>query len=247
MNRKILFISDLHLNPEQPDTGRLFIDFLQTEASTADSLYILGDLFELWLGDDAVLPAYQPFIDALRALTDHGVSLYVMHGNRDFLLGDRFQAMTGAQLLSDPTVIDLAGTATLLMHGDLLCTDDVAYQQFRAMVHDPEWQRALFNKSMSERLELARQLRQESRTATGKKSTEIMDVNQQTVKDIMRSYKVHQLIHGHTHRPAQHRFDLDGQPAMRFVLPEWSGQQGGGLLYDKLGLRNKSYTLTQSS
>ncbi len=240
MNREILFISDLHLNPEQPETGRLFIEFLQTRAPKAAALYILGDLFELWLGDDAILPAYQPFIKALRTLTDSGVSLYIMHGNRDFLLGDDFQAMTGAQLLSDPAVIDLDGTPTLLMHGDLLCTDDLAYQKFRTMVHDPEWQESLFSKSMQERLELARQLRQESRTATGKKSAAIMDVNQQAVAKTMRAHKTLQLIHGHTHRPAEHRFTLNGKPAKRFVLPEW-GEQGGGLCYSQHGLHPESY------
>ncbi len=235
MNREVLFISDLHLSPEQPDTGHLFIRFLQTRASRATTLYILGDLFELWLGDDAILPAYQPFIEALRALTDSGVSLYIMHGNRDFLLGKDFQAMTGAQLLNDSAVIDLDGIPTLLMHGDLLCTDDVSYQQFRAMVHDPEWQKSLFRKPMQERLELARQLRQKSRAATGGKNTEIMDVNQQTVEETMRSHKVAQLIHGHTHRPAEHHFKLDGKPAIRLVLPEWD-KQGGLLCHNRQGL-----------
>ncbi len=239
-NSKTLFISDLHLNPERPDTGRVFIKFLQTRASRATGLYILGDLFELWLGDDAILPAYQPFIDAMRTLTDSGVPLYIMRGNRDFLLGDDFQSMTGAQLLSDPAVIDLDGIPTLLMHGDLLCTDDVAYQQFRIMVHDPEWRKTLLGKSMSERLELARQLRRESRTATGQKSAEIMDVNQQAVEKMMRSHKVFSLVHGHTHRPAEHHFKLDGKPATRFVLPEW-GEKGGGLCYDQHGLHPESY------
>ncbi len=243
MNKEILFISDLHLNPEQlDDTGRLFIDFLQTQASATDALYILGDLFELWLGDDAILPAYQPYLEALRKLTDSGTSLYIIRGNRDFLLGDKFQSLTGAQLLKDPTVINLDGIPTLLMHGDLLCTDDIAYQQFRAMVHNPEWRQALFRKSMVERLELARKLRQESQAATGEKGTEIMDVNQQAVEEVLRSNNALQLIHGHTHRPAEHHFDLDGQPARRFVLPEW-GEMGGGLRYGQQGLHNESYSL----
>jgi len=240
MNREILFISDLHLTPERPDTGRLFIEFLQTRASGSAALYILGDLFELWLGDDAILPAYQPFLEALRTLTDNGVSLYIMHGNRDFLLGDGFQSMTGAQLLDDPAVIELDGIPTLLMHGDLLCTDDVSYQQFRTMVHNPEWQKALFKKTMQERLELARQLREESRTATGQKSTEIMDVNQLAVERIMRSHKTLQLIHGHTHRPAEHHLELDGKSATRFVLPEW-GKQGGMLCHNHRGLHSEPY------
>ena len=243
MNNKILFISDLHLSPERPEIGRLFIDFLQTRASRANALYILGDLSELWLGDDAILPDYQSFIDELKTLSDGGVSLHIMRGNRDFLLGNHFQSMTGAQLLSDPAVIELDGIPTLLMHGDLLCTDDIPYQKFRSMVHSKDWQKELFSKSVPERVELARQLRQKSRAATGKKTAEIMDVNQQEVENTMRSRGVLQLIHGHTHRPAKHQFILDKQTATRFVLPEWD-KQGGGLLYNQQRLCNESYPLT---
>ncbi len=240
MEQEILFVSDLHLSPEQPEIGQLFLDFLQTRARRADALYILGDLFELWLGDDALLPASQPFLDALRALAESGVALYVMRGNRDFLLGDGFCSLTGARLVNDPTVIDLGGTPTLLMHGDLLCTDDTAYQQFRALVHDPAWQNELFRKSLQERIELARRLRRESRLATSQKSTEIMDVNQQAVEDTMRSHGVLRLIHGHTHRPAEHHFRLDGRRATRIVLPQWE-HQGGALLADSRGLHPETY------
>ncbi len=246
MSSGVLFISDLHLSPEQPETGRLFIDFLETRAAEVDALFILGDLFELWLGDDAILPAYQPYIAALRSLTDRGVALHVMHGNRDFLLGDKFQTLTGAELLDDYTVIDLGGVPTLLMHGDLLCTDDVAYQQFRCMVRDPRWQQALFGKPMEERLELAQRLRQESQSAAGMKSIEIMDVNQEEVEKTLREHKALQLIHGHTHRPARHHFELDGKAAMRFVLPEWRKQEGGGLHYGQPGLSKESYSLSRS-
>lgn len=242
MAGEILFISDLHLSPEQPETGRLFLRFLREQGKGIESLYILGDLFEVWLGDDAILPAYQPFLEALRDLGERGVSLHVMRGNRDFLMGESFASLTGATLLEDPTAVSLGGIPTLLMHGDLLCTDDVAYQEFRAMVHDPAWQRALLGKSMEERLNMARQLREESRSATRGKSAEIMDVNQETVEQFLREFGASQLIHGHTHRPAEHRFTLDGHPVTRFVLPEWSSRRGGGALRLRQGeLRFESY------
>lgn len=241
MRAEILFISDLHLDPERPEAGRLFLDFLQQRATGIDTLYILGDLFEMWLGDDAILPASRPILGALRTLTDSGVALHVMHGNRDFLLGDEFCSLTGARLLDDPAVIDMDGTPTLLMHGDLLCTDDTAYQQFRATVRSPEWQKDLFTKSLEQRLKLARQLRQESRSAGGAKSAEIMDVNQSAVEDTMRKHGTSLLIHGHTHRPAEHTFTLDGQPATRLVLPEWSEHLGGMLRYDGQKLYSEPY------
>ncbi len=228
MTGERFFISDLHLSPEQPETGHLFLRLLRDLEDRAEALYILGDLFEMWLGDDAILPAYQPYIEALRRLSDSGVSLHVMRGNRDFLMSDTFATLTGAHLLDDPALVSLAGVPTLLMHGDLLCTDDLPYQRFRAMVHDPAWQRELLSKSMEERLGLARRLRQESRKAAGEKKAEIMDVNQQTVEHYLRKHGARQLIHGHTHRPAEHRFLLDGKPAFRFVLPEWTPSHGGG-------------------
>ncbi len=241
MGGSILFISDLHLDPERPAAHELFIDFLQQRAAEADALYILGDLFEIWLGDDAILPTSRPILDALRATSDAGTALHVMHGNRDFLLGDRFCELTGATMLPDPALIRLGDTPTLLMHGDLLCSDDTAYQQFRATVRDPEWQRGLFAMSLEQRLGLARQLRRESRTASGSKSEEIMDVTQSTVEKTMRSHGAQWLIHGHTHRAAEHRFDLDGQPAVRFVLPEWSAHRGGVLCYAAGELRAEPF------
>ncbi len=242
MPEDILFISDLHLSPEQPETGLLFLRFLREQAANAKALYILGDLFELWLGDDAILTAQHPFIGALRELSDTGVSLYVMRGNRDFLMGESFASMTGSQLLDDPTLVTLGETPTLLMHGDLLCTDDIAYQRFRAMVHDPVWQQALFKKPIGERLNLAKQFRAESKSATGKKEPEIMDVNQRTVEEILQAHGATQLIHGHTHRPAEHRFTLDGASATRFVLPEWIPKQGGALRFQDGTLRFESYS-----
>ncbi|HKK05593.1 MAG TPA: UDP-2,3-diacylglucosamine diphosphatase [Gammaproteobacteria bacterium] len=219
-----LFISDLHLSGERPAIARLFLDFLHGQARAAEALYILGDLFEAWIGDDAIGPEHGPVLDALRALVDSGVPVYVMHGNRDFLLGSRFEQMSGSRLLNDPSVIDLYGTPTLLMHGDTLCTDDKAYQEFRRMVRDPQWQAALMAKTPAERIALAREYREMSASETAQKAEAIMDVNQAAVENALREHGVSRLIHGHTHRPAIHEFDLDGRPVRRIVLGDWYEQ-----------------------
>jgi len=233
-----LFISDLHLTTERPAIGEAFLRFLQGEARQAESLYILGDLFEIWLGDDAVVPVYQPFIEGLKALTDSGTPCYVMRGNRDFLLGERFEAITGTTLLPDPYLLDLYGTPTLLMHGDLLCTDDVDYLKFREMVLSQAWQDEFLSMTVEERVEYGRQLREKSREAISGKQVDIMDVNAAEVQRIMREYGVLRLIHGHTHRPAVHPFELDGKPAQRIVLPEWY-EQGGVLECGPEGCRQR--------
>lgn len=221
----ILFISDLHLSNARPEITALFLEFLQQRASLADALYILGDLFEVWLGDDMVLPDYAEAIQAMHKLTAQGVPLYVMHGNRDFLLSETFAQQTGARLLADPSVIDLYGTPTLLMHGDTLCTDDIEYQKFRSMVRDPDWQAQLLAKTPQERLALARQYREISKNEMAGKSAEIMDVNAAAVKTAMQQHQVQQLIHGHTHRPAVHQLQLaDNQDARRIVLGDWYTQ-----------------------
>lgn len=222
-----LFISDLHLSQERPEITQLFLRFLQGPARQAEALYILGDLFEAWLGDDMVLPDYQASIAELKTLSQT-VPLYIMYGNRDFLMRKDFETMTGCQLLADEVVIDLNGTPTLLMHGDTLCTDDVAYQQFRAMVRNPQWQTELLRKTPAERLALARQYREISKTETQDKEAGIMDINQTAVEDAMQRHQVQQLIHGHTHRPDVHEFDLNGQPAKRIVLADW--YQTGSML-----------------
>ena len=226
-----LFISDLHLSQERPHISRLFLRFLQGPAREAEALYILGDLFEAWLGDDMVLPDYADTITELKRLSAV-TPVYIMHGNRDFLMREGFAEMSGAELLADEVVIDLYGTRVLLMHGDTLCTDDVAYQEFRAMVRDPAWQQAMLAKSPQERLELARQYREISKTETQAKGEMIMDVNQQAVEQAMQGFGVSQLIHGHTHRPAIHDFSLDGTAARRIVLPDWY-ERGGMLRCDK--------------
>ncbi len=219
-----LFISDLHLAPERPETSNLFIRFLETRARQAKAVYILGDLFEVWLGDDMILPDYQAAIRAMKALSDSGVALYLMHGNRDFFMGERLLQLCGASLLDDPAVIDLEGVPSLLMHGDTLCIDDLDYMTFRAMVHNPQWQRDVLAKSPEQRLALAKQFREISKAETGNKNEDIMDVNQAEVERIFSGYPVQRLIHGHTHRPAIHDFELNGQAVQRIVLGDWYRQ-----------------------
>jgi len=234
-----LFISDLHLSKEQPEILRLFLSFLHGPAASADALYILGDLFEAWLGDDLVLPEYQPALDALHKLTDCGVPVYVMHGNRDFLLGEHFAASTGCTLLDDPTVIDLYGTSTLLMHGDLLCSDDVAYQQLRKQLRDEKWITQFLAFSAQERIAFAQKLREQSKAETSYKAEAIMDANETAVSDYMKHYGVSHLIHGHTHRPAVHEND-DGNT--RYVLGDWHADHAMVLMCDGKECRLENYS-----
>ena len=231
-----LFISDLHLSAERPHIIEQFVALTQGEARAAEALYILGDLFEAWLGDDAVLPDMAVVIEALKALTESGVPVYVMAGNRDFLMGQGFEAMTGAQLIDDPTVIDLYGTPTLLMHGDTLCTDDVTYQQVRAQVRDPAWIATALAMSIEERIKTAQKMRAQSQAHTQNTAEEIMDVNADTVTEALRKYGVTRLIHGHTHRPAVHSLQIDGQTATRIVLGDWY-QQASLLRCDRSGCK----------
>ena len=229
-----LFISDLHLSGERPRVTKLFIQFLHNQARTAEALYILGDLFEAWLGDDMILPDYQPALEAMKNLSDSGVPLYFMHGNRDFLVGEQFTELSGARLLEDPAVIDLYGQTTLLLHGDTLCTDDTAYQEFRTLVRNPQWQAAMLAKSPEQRLALAKQYRETSQAETGSKAQDIMDVNQQTLEQLMREKGIYKMIHGHTHRPAIHDFSIDDNVAQRVVLGDWY-EQGSLLTCDATG------------
>jgi UDP-2,3-diacylglucosamine hydrolase len=219
-----LFISDLHLDETRPQIVKLFLRFLADDACGADALYILGDLFESWIGDDDDAALAGRVAQGLRALRDSGTPVYFMHGNRDFLLGENYAARAGVTLLAEPTVIDLGGERTLLMHGDTLCTDDVEYQKFRTLVRNPQWQQQFLAKPLAERHAFAAQARGESRKQTAMKAAEIMDVNQAAVESAMRAHSVRRLIHGHTHRPATHRFDLDGTSAERIVLGDWYEQ-----------------------
>ncbi len=229
-----LFISDLHLDPARPDITGQALEFLATETQGAEALYILGDLFEAWVGDDDPEHEKRRVIAALKQLTDGGLPCYFMHGNRDFLVGEGFAAASGCRLLADPTIVELHGTKVMLMHGDTLCTDDHQYQAFRQMVRNPSWQQAMLARPLAERVALAKQMREASAASMAGKSDEIMDVNQDAVESAMRAHGVHTLLHGHTHRPAVHRFELDGREAVRIVLGDWY-TQGSALSWDADG------------
>lgn len=240
-----LFISDLHLCGARPAITRLFLDFLRQRARNADALYILGDLFEYWIGDEAVeQEEFRAIVLGLRELTAAGTPVFVMHGNRDFLMADGFEKATGCHLLADPVRVDLHGTPTLLMHGDSLCTDDVEYMAFRVQVRNPAWQREFLAKSVAERDRIVRDFREISKSSTASKKPEIMDVNQNAVEAIMREYGVRRLIHGHTHRPKEHVFALDGQSARRMVLGDWY-EQGSVLRVDAQGWLLESLPLAE--
>lgn len=233
------FISDLHLTPSRPEITQQLFAFLQSIEGKADALFILGDLFEYWIGDDFLdtPDGHQltPIITALRAVSDSGVKLYFMHGNRDFLIGERFATDTGCELLPDELVVDLYGTPTLLMHGDTLCTDDLEYQKARAVFRAPKWQAQVLTWTIEQRLERALEIREVSQQSVKHKSEAIMDVNQFAVEEALTGASVQRLIHGHTHRPATHDFMLDNQPAQRIVLADWY-QQGSALRVDADGI-----------
>lgn len=228
-----LFISDLHLEEERPAISRAFFHFLEHDAANADALYILGDFFESWIGDDDSSPLIDAVKQALKALSERGCQLYFMHGNRDFLVGQDFCKAIGATLLCDPTVIELDGEPTLLMHGDSLCTGDAEYMQFREMARSPAWQQQVLSKSLDERRALATQLRMASSEANSNKAEDIMDVTPQEVLEQLRQHGCRRLIHGHTHRPARHALTLDGRAAERIVLGDWD--QRGWVLESRPG------------
>ena len=215
------FVSDLHLDPCYPDAIQSFLKLLESTASKSDALYILGDLFEIWIGDDYIDPAYQAIIDSLLDLTHRGTPVFLLHGNRDFLLGDDFMQQTGCTLLPDPVLIDLYGQSTLLMHGDLLCTDDAEYQAFRHTVRDPKWQAAVLKKTIKERLAMAKDARSLSSELTRDKPEAIMDVNQDAVRQVFEEHDTRLLIHGHTHRPGLHELTIEYNLVRRIVLGDW--------------------------
>ncbi|MEN8260851.1 MAG: UDP-2,3-diacylglucosamine diphosphatase [Pseudomonadota bacterium] len=221
MKEESLFISDLHLSLKKTETTQRFLRFLGNRAAGAERLFILGDLFDAWIGDDDPTPPNGKIKAGLKKLVASGTAVYLQLGNRDFLIGQRFSRETGVELLGDYVVIDLYGTPTLLMHGDLLCTDDLPYQAFRAKSRTPEWQHAVLAKPLPIRLLLARWYRLRSHWHKRKKTQTIMDVNQDCVVKTMIRHRATRLIHGHTHRPAVHELTLNGTPAQRFVLAEW--------------------------
>ncbi len=218
------FISDLHLNGAQPEISRQLVDFLRSRVRGADRLYILGDLFEFWIGDDDPDPAYAQVQDELRALTQSGVPCSVMHGNRDFLLGEQFCARTGCELIDDGTVINLYGQRVLLMHGDLLCTDDHSYQRLRRFVRNPLVQWLFKRLPLARRERIAARIRAGSRMHTSEAPSVIMDVNGSAVDRAFDEAAVHTLIHGHTHRPAIHRHSRGNTMCTRIVLGDWHAQ-----------------------
>jgi UDP-2,3-diacylglucosamine hydrolase len=227
-----LFISDLHLSAERPRTIARFLRFLAEDAPGHRELVVLGDLFEFWIGDDAAAAA-RPIVDGLAAYSARGGRLLLMHGNRDPLLGHAFAAATGGTLLADPVVVEVAGTPTLLSHGDAWCTLDVAYQRFRATVREPAFQRDFLSKTIDERIAFARGLRMQSDSEKSTKAADIMDVTPDAVVAALRAAGVRRIIHGHTHRPASHVVDLGDALAERWVLPDWdldAAEPRGGFL-----------------
>lgn len=213
---RTLFISDLHLDAARPEITRALAAFL--EASTdCDVLYVLGDLFEAWVGDDDDAPLAAEVTALFRAFSESGPALCFMRGNRDFLLGDTWCEAAGGRLLPDPSLVDLYGRQVLLMHGDSLCTGDAEYMQFRAVARDPDWQAQVLSKPLAERRALAAQLRAQSMEANSNKAEDIMDVTPSEVEREMTGHGVHQLIHGHTHRPARHEYTF----GERWVLGDW--------------------------
>jgi UDP-2,3-diacylglucosamine hydrolase len=230
-----LFIADLHLDPSRPQITDLFERYLASdEVRHADALYILGDLVEAWIGDDDDAELPMRIAAATRAVRDAGVPVYFMVGNRDFLLGQAFAARAGLTLLDDGTVHDIHGRRTLLMHGDVLCTDDLAYQAVRRQVRTPEWQAQILAMPLQARRAFAAKAREDSKAHTGNTMESIMDVNADAVAETLRKAGVTRLIHGHTHRPAVHDFQLDGAPAQRIVLGDWY-EQGSVLRVDADG------------
>jgi UDP-2,3-diacylglucosamine hydrolase len=232
-----IFVSDLHLCPSRPALTGIFFDLLRGAAADADALYILGDLFEYWAGDDDATEFNQSVIRALSAYSMHGPALYLMHGNRDFLLGKHFVAESGATLLHDPTCVDLHGVPTLLLHGDTLCTDDVRYLAFRAKVRQPAWQAEFLGQTLAARKQIIAGLQAENAEEKQQKSDAIMDVAPAAVEAAFRQHALARMIHGHTHRPAKHTHTVDGKICERWVLADWY-QRGSYLRVDGTGCQS---------
>ena len=238
----ILLISDLHLEEQRPDISRAFLRFLRERAVQAEALYILGDFFEVWIGDDGMSPFQHEIAAALRQLRESGTRIFLMHGNRDFLIGQAFCRAAGCTLLNDPSVVELAGERVLLMHGDSLCTADHAYLRMRRLLRNPLSLFILRHLPLGQRRKLARTLRSASQTQTPMKAREITDVTPAEVARVMAEHRVHTLIHGHTHRPAVHELSVNGQPVQRIVLGDWD-RHGWALQIDERGLEQAPFAL----
>lgn len=235
-----LFIADLHLSADRPQTRDLFLSFLEGPAKKADALYILGDLFDAWIGDDDSSELANKVRTGLNS-TAQRIPIFFQHGNRDFLIGADFCNQTGCQLLEEETVIQLNGVPTLLMHGDLLCTDDVEYQQARRLLRNPDFIADFLGHSIDERYALAAEYRRKSGEVISLKAEDIMDVSQETVIHLMEKYQTTQLIHGHTHRPMTHQLLVHQQDASRYVLGEWHRDAGMYLHADDEGITAMPY------
>lgn len=236
--RPTLFISDLHLSPERPIPVALFQRFLDETAPHASALYILGDFFEAWVGDDDLEhPFHKDIASRLKCLVQSGVPVYFMPGNRDFLAGQALAEATGWTHLIDPSVIDLYGRPTLLSHGDAYCTDDKAYQSFRRQVRDPHWQAEFLSKPIDERRNVANAIRAQSEQAKADKKPDIMDVNPEAIRMVLEQAGVTRMIHGHTHRPARHTLQVNRMECERWVLTDWY-ETGGYLACDEQGCRS---------
>ena len=239
-----LFISDLHLQGATPEIGAQLLRFLTGPAREADALYILGDLFEAWIGDDDPDPHYAGIERGLRAFSETGTPCYFMHGNRDFLIGPDFAARTGFELLDDPVVRDIEGTRVLISHGDRYCTDDAEYQAVRKQLRDPAWQAQVLALPIEQRRRMAGDARAESAAANRLKPADIMDVNQQAVERALQQANARVMLHGHTHRPAVHEFPMpDGSTARRYVLGDWY-EQGSVGRWDANGFRLETLART---
>ena len=222
-----LFISDLHLTAERPEANERFFRFIEDKARGAAALYVLGDLFEVWIGDDDLAERFNSVVVGFfAALVKSGTPLYLMHGNRDFLMGRRFCRATGATLLKDPSVVDIEGTPTLLMHGDTLCTDDLDYQAWRKKARNRVLQAVFLARSLEKRRAMVVKMREKSKEVIAGKPAEIMDVNAGAVQEAFRRHRASRLVHGHTHRPGKHELEVDGRRCERWVLPDWYGPGG---------------------
>ena len=240
LNHATFFIADLHLDAAQEQAYALALDFL-TQVRGAKALYILGDLFEYWVGDDSGIALYQDVMTALASVSASGCQLSVMLGNRDFLLGDDFATIAGAQLIrQDEIALTIDGESALLMHGDTLCVDDSDYQAFRVQVRDRQWQQAFLDKPVSERIAFANQLREQSRTLSAAKSTEIMDVNIGEVASRLAAHQCHTLIHGHTHKPDVHYDETPG--SRRYVVGDWHPRSAQFVVKDRQGFHLRTFS-----
>ncbi len=230
------FVSDIHLDPTRQDTYQKFIRYLGSIQAEAEELYILGDLFEYWIGDDALyLLGQAEAATALKQLTENGVKIFIMHGNRDFLIGDDFTSNIGGTLLPAEFMIQIGSQSVLLMHGDSLCTDDIEHQRFRKIVLAKEWQKAFLSLPLQERKARAEAMRSQSENSKAKKQMEIMDVNLNSVTKIMQQYQADILIHGHVHKRGVHQVELNGHKGLRYVLGDWDSNKDGVIRINSAG------------